>query len=420
MNFKLKLIAVALTTAGLTACGGGSSNSTPAPTPAPAPAPTPAPNTAPTAIAVSTDTVAENATGARIGDLSATDADANDTFTFAVEGDVFTVSGNTLSLADNVSLNYEDATTQTVNVTVTDSANNTFTQALTINVEDVLDTYTFASRFVSGESSVNYSGQTARQAQIAQLNHYISNTLQGELDTTNGPLRTRQDVINKLYSFFHLTSDSADTTATDGLGQSYTLYSYDTNAANIGAGLAVTFEGDSQQATIGAISGSHKDLRGKLAGNDASRMHKDWNDGSSFVGWPGATTDTPTKLVGEFFKQLADNAEAELDGTVRRDEATNTVITKVYVNTNGTDLKQLIQKFLLMGVNFSQGTDDYLDNGLKVNTGTDADRDNTQARSSGATDTLLEHGYDEGFGYFGAASDYLEYSDDEIASKDGS
>ncbi|MFM9597134.1 hypothetical protein ACKI1O_48190, partial [Streptomyces scabiei] len=29
------------------------------------------------------------------------------------------------------------------------------------------------------------------------------------------------------------------------------------------------------------------------------------------------------------------------------------------------------------------------------------------------------HQFDEGFGYFGAARNYLEYSDDEIAGKDG-
>ncbi|MBO9490044.1 cadherin repeat domain-containing protein [Endozoicomonas sp. G2_1] len=410
MNFKMKLIAVALATAGLTACGGGSSNSTPAPTPAPAPAPTPAPtNSAPTDITLSNASVNENAAGAQIGTLSAVDANSGDTFTFAVDNDLFAVSGNTLSLAANRAVNFEAATSHTVNVTVTDNSGAAFSKAMTINVTDRLD-YDFASKVTDATSSTNYSGQTARQAQIAQLNHYIANTLQGEINATNGPLRTRQDVINKLYSFFHLNSENSDTTATDGLNQTYALYAYSqSNTPNLGANLPVTFEANAEQKTIGAISSSHKDLRGKLAGNDASRMHKPWNDGTSFVGWPGATT--PTNLVAELFKQLADNAEAQLNGTIRRDEATNTAITKVYVNTNGTDLKQLIQKFLLMGVNFSQGTDDYLDEGIAT------DRDNVTARSDNST--ALEHGYDEGFGYFGAARDYTEYTDDEIASKGG-
>ena len=68
----------------------------------------------------------------------------------------------------------------TVNVTVADSDGATFSEELTINVNDVLDAYTFESKFISGESGVNYSGQTARQAQIAQLNYYIANDLQDE------------------------------------------------------------------------------------------------------------------------------------------------------------------------------------------------------------------------------------------------
>ena len=37
----------------------------------------------------------------------------------------------------------------------------------------------------------------------------------------------------------------------------------------------------------------------------------------------------------------------------------------------------------------------------------------------GKSYTALEHAWDEGFGYFGAAQDYLEYTDDEIAGKGG-
>ena len=58
---------------------------------------------------------------------------------------------------------------------------------------------------------------------------------------------------------------------------------------------------------------------------------------------------------------------------------------------------------------FSQGTDDYLDEGL--------DEDNTDAAADGTYSTL-EHQYDEGFGYFGAARHYLEFSDEAIS--DGS
>ncbi|MGB0898734.1 MAG: DUF4856 domain-containing protein, partial [Psychrobium sp.] len=63
---------------------------------------------------------------------------------------------------------------------------------------------------------------------------------------------------------------------------------------------------------------------------------------------------------------------------------------------------------------FSQGTDDYLDNTvdgkglLSVNT-----QDGTKAYSN------LEHQFDEGFGYFGAARNYNDYTDLEIRAKSG-
>ena len=84
----------------------------------------------------------------------------------------------------------------------------------------------------------------------------------------------------------------------------------------------------------------------------------------------------------------------------------------VYINYDGTDLNQLIQKFLLMSVAYSQAADDYLDEnkGLATDNIT-GDKDGTKPYSK------LEHQFDEGFGYFGAARDYLSYNDNEIAGK---
>jgi hypothetical protein len=86
----------------------------------------------------------------------------------------------------------------------------------------------------------------------------------------------------------------------------------------------------------------------------------------------------------------------------------------VYVTPRGHDLKQRIQKFLLMAVTFSQGTDDYLDDDV-------ADKGllSTNAREDGKSFSTLGHAWDEAFGYFGAARDYLDYSDDEVAAADG-
>ena len=79
LKTKKSLLSVAVVAAafGLTACGGSSSDTTPTPTPSV--------NSAPTDIALSMSNVSENVIGATVGTLSATDADASDTFTFAVK-----------------------------------------------------------------------------------------------------------------------------------------------------------------------------------------------------------------------------------------------------------------------------------------------------------------------------------------------
>ncbi len=114
-----------------------------------------------------------------------------------------------------------------------------------------------------------------------------------------------------------------------------------------------------------------------------------------------------------FFGQLADNAEQHLNGVVRQ-SVTGADIGEIYINEDGTDLKQLIQKFLLVGITYSQAMGDYL--------GEDTDgkgltTDNIGQDGGTKAYTKLEHQFDEGFGYFGATRDYLAYNDNEIAGK---
>jgi hypothetical protein len=87
-------------------------------------------------------------------------------------------------------------------------------------------------------------------------------------------------------------------------------------------------------------------------------------------------------------------------------------ISKYFVTPKGQDLQQLVQKFLLGAVTYSQGADDYLDDASLEESG------NVEAEE-GKPYTKLEHHWDEGFGYFGAARDYGDYTDDEIAAADG-
>ena len=93
-------------------------------------------NEAPTAIAIDYDQVYENmATGEYIGDLSVTDVDADDTFTFTTTSTDFTIDG--VELLTAVTFDYETATTADVEITVTDSQGATYTETLTINIQDV-------------------------------------------------------------------------------------------------------------------------------------------------------------------------------------------------------------------------------------------------------------------------------------------
>ncbi|TWX50225.1 DUF4856 domain-containing protein [Colwellia hornerae] len=355
----------------LSACGGSSGGS-------PASDPVTPTNSAPTNVTITNITVDENSVGAAIGTLSATDANSGDTFTFTTDSDMFVVTGNELSLKADTMANFENAESLAANITVTDNGGLSYSKELTITVNDLLDTYKFESKIIAGESSVGYTGQIARHALIAELAHYIGSGLQADIDAN--AFIDKQAVLDKLNSYFRTTSNQ-----------------YENN-------FSLNFLSDTKQPFITDISSSAKSLDGKIAGRDASRMRKDWTDGTSFVG-AGANM-TPETLVDAYFNQLADNA---VDANIRLDEATNSPITKVYVNTDGTDLKQLLQKFLLMSVTYSQGTDDYLDEGLAI--------DNIDPRGTGKADTALEHGFDEGFGYFGAARNYLEYTDKEIAGK---
>ncbi|WP_258100497.1 LamG-like jellyroll fold domain-containing protein [Marinoscillum pacificum] len=93
-------------------------------------------NEAPTAIAIDYDQVYENmAAGEYIGDLSATDVDADDTFTFTTTSTDFTIDG--VELLTAVTFDYETATTADVEITVTDSQGATYTETMTINIQDV-------------------------------------------------------------------------------------------------------------------------------------------------------------------------------------------------------------------------------------------------------------------------------------------
>lgn len=102
-------------------------------------------NDSPTDVVLSASSVTENVSGAVIGAFTATDQDASDTHTFKlVEGDgddsnsYFTINSNG-QLVTKAGLNFEEASTHSVRVIVTDAAGASLQKVFTISVIDAND-----------------------------------------------------------------------------------------------------------------------------------------------------------------------------------------------------------------------------------------------------------------------------------------
>ncbi len=244
--------------------------------------------------------------------------------------------------------------------------------------------YVFDSRFEAG-SSVSYSGQVFRHALVLGLTRHMG-ALTGRIDSGEFVPATG-DVLGELNFFYRFESASSGTLP-----------------------LGIETEPGTLQVTWDDLS-SDKDLQGKIAGQDETGQHKDWSQG--IVGWDGSPS--PDGLVQEWLGAVDALASQRAEGTIPMDP-TGTPIDRVFVSAEGLNYQQLTQKFLLGAVAFSQGVDDYLDDDID---GKGLLSDNVEPDGDGAHYTALEHGWDEGFGYFGPARDYLDYSDDEIAAKAG-
>ncbi|MYB65166.1 DUF4856 domain-containing protein [Candidatus Poribacteria bacterium] len=106
---------------------------------------------------------------------------------------------------------------------------------------------------------------------------------------------------------------------------------------------------------------------------------------------------TADELVRDWIGQIAENSQ----------DSNKLGTAMAYTTDDGVDLSQMINKVLIGAVPYYQATGVYL-NGL-------LERDNSEARDGEDPYTSMEHGWDEAFGYFGAARDYARYSDDQLA-----
>ena len=94
-------------------------------------------NYAPTDIALSAATIAENAAGGGIGSLTTTDATPGDSFAYSVDDSRFEVVGGVLGLKAGLALDYETASSVALTVTVTDNSGLSIARAFAIAVTNV-------------------------------------------------------------------------------------------------------------------------------------------------------------------------------------------------------------------------------------------------------------------------------------------
>lgn len=216
-------------------------------------------------------------------------------------------------------------------------------------------TYNFDSRFNTGESSVGISGQITRQIQLQDLKTVIGNL------GKDGATAVTADDLNGIYDYAD-TGLNILTTVPDGLTASATTYE------EVSTGKKMR----GRQGTSAVLLGSTG-----IIGNDSD-----------------ITVD---ELIQSFFTTIATNAA----------DATKLGTKAVYNTADGLDLSQMVNKVLMGAILFDQMSSKYLGDIL--------DKDNTVARGDGKSDTDQEHRFDEAYGYFGAARDYLSYTDIELA-----
>lgn len=262
-------------------------------------------------------------------------------------------------------------------------------------------TYSYDSKFTPGTESVNYTGQTYRHL-----------------------------LINEVVSILEGLTNDIDTNAFNpNDGDTYNLlnaiYEYD-NTVFVGKAHTTTTTPSATPTTYDAVSSSNKSLVEKTAGNDAVTDHKVWTTPGNFVGWSdtsiegvvangsGADIRTPEGFIRALMNLIDRLARDRENGTIPTEPGTATPVSQVYLTGDGLDLRQLLQKFLLMAIPYSQGTDDYLDDdvaGKGLLALMSQDGANPYSRA--------EHQWDEGWGYFGAARNYGDYTDNEIAGASG-
>jgi hypothetical protein len=241
------------------------------------------------------------------------------------------------------------------------------------------------STYTADSDSVSYTGQTARHMLISGMVDYMSAM------TESG--KTKAEYITDLD--FFMNGDGAD-----GASTGFRLKNGAADGSDVDSA-----------ATYGAVS-SGKNLDGKIAGgNGEGGGETSKLIGGEFFGWSDGLSlgSLPINLVDLWVDQLATQASDGISVTVSTVDG-DVNVSSVQYDAHGRNQRQLLQKFLLGAVTFSQGTNDYFQADFATEI---AEQEGSKNYSAG------EHNYDEAFGYFGAARDNNAYTDLEARAKSG-
>jgi hypothetical protein len=259
-------------------------------------------------------------------------------------------------------------------------------------------TYTFNSSITDGESSVSYTGQVAR-------NFLVLGLVKEAEALTEGVNAVDARANMKNYIAGVADNDIAHNFSLKNIGDTPVL---PTGTGTDGAML------------IADISGSFKNLDEKIAGGSGTENTSGKSGETSkllndeFFGWADGTTATslPIDLVYIWIDQLVAEAQDDTGIIIQTVDGPITIDVSEYEgDAEGRNYRQLLQKFLLGAVNLSQLSNDYLR--VPFNDAEYLGQEGTKDYAKG------EHDWDEAFGYYGAARDNNDYTDDEAAGKGG-
>ena len=240
------------------------------------------------------------------------------------------------------------------------------------------------STYVADSDSVSYTGQVARQLLITGMVDYMEAMTESGADEAT--FAADLD--------FYMNGDGANDALTGFRLQ---------NGAADGSDIL-------NAVTYGDIS-SGKNLDGKIAGGNGEGGGETSKLISDFFGWDGLSADAlPIDLVDSWTAALAAQASDGLSLTIPTVDG-DVVVDSVQFDAAGRNYRQLLQKFLMGAVSFSQGTNDYFQ--------ADWTEQVTLQEGVGKNYTEAEHNYDEAFGYYGAARNNNDYTDLEARAKSG-